>query len=64
MSVRRSPTVLALTCAGLVWLAPIPASAAPSGPTPGYWLVGADGGVFSFRSRLAVERAPRTLGTR
>ena len=48
MSVRRSLTVLALTCAGVVWLAPTHASAAPSRPTPGYWLVGADGGVFSF----------------
>lgn len=48
MSVRRSLTVLALTCAGVVWLGPTHASAAPSRPTPGYWLVGADGGVFSF----------------
>jgi hypothetical protein len=48
MSVRRSLTVLALTWAGLGWWAPIHASAAPSGPTPGYWLIGADGGVFSF----------------
>jgi hypothetical protein len=48
MSVRRSLTALALSCAGMMWLVPTHASAAPSPPTPGYWLVGADGGVFSF----------------
>jgi hypothetical protein len=48
MRVRRSLTVLALICAGALWAAPTYAAAAPSRPTPGYWLVGADGGVFSF----------------
>ena len=50
MKVRRSLTALALVCAGVVCLAPTRAAAAPapSVSMPGYWLVGADGGVFAF----------------
>jgi hypothetical protein len=45
---RRLLTVLTLTVASALWVAPTRAIAAPPRPTPGYWLVGADGGVFSF----------------
>jgi hypothetical protein len=48
MSGRRLLTVLTLTFASALLVAPTQAFAAPSRPTPGYWLVGADGGVFSF----------------
>ena len=48
MNGRRLLTVLALTFTTALWVAPAQAIAAPSRPTPGYWLVGADGGVFSF----------------
>jgi len=48
MGVRRAATAVALLCAGVLCLAPTHAGAAPPQATPGYWLLGADGGVFSF----------------
>ena len=48
MSIRRSLMVLAFACAAALWTAPTQAGAAPARARPGYWLLGADGGVFSF----------------
>ncbi len=48
-TVRRTLAVLTFTCVGVLWVGapPIKVAAAPQS-TSGYWLAGADGGVFSF----------------
>jgi hypothetical protein len=46
---RRTVTaLLACACVGAPWAVSTAANAAPARPSPGYWLAGADGGVFSF----------------
>jgi len=49
-SVRKLVTAVTLvvTCTVPVLLTPSPAGAKPAPASPGYWLAGADGGVFSF----------------
>jgi hypothetical protein len=63
MRIRRSLVALGLTCAGMLLAASTYASAAPSRPS-GYWLVGADGGVFSFGAPFygSGATAPGTCG--
>jgi hypothetical protein len=46
--VRRGLAVLGMACLGVSMASAAPAGSATVQPTPGYWLVGADGGVFSF----------------
>ncbi len=60
--VRVSALGLLLAVASLVgWASPGAASPArrSSTPTPGYWLVGGDGGVFAFNAAFAGSGAPR-----
>jgi hypothetical protein len=45
---RRVMVVLLFACTWTLLAAPVGANAAPPPRAPGYWLVGADGGVFSF----------------
>jgi hypothetical protein len=45
---RRTLAVLAMVFLGTLIVAVEPAGAEPVGTSPGYWLAGADGGVFSF----------------
>jgi hypothetical protein len=45
---RRGLVVLAFAFVGVLMSSATGASGATVRPTPGYWLVGADGGVFSF----------------
>lgn len=47
-TVRRMLEVLAFASVGVLVAATTRAGAVPAGPAPGYWLAGADGGVFSF----------------
>ena len=47
-TIRRALAVLASAYVGVLWAGATPSDAAPPRPTPGYWLAGADGGVFSF----------------
>ncbi len=47
-AVRRTLALLAFVCAGTFLLGAPPANASTDRPAPGYWLAGADGGVFSF----------------
>jgi hypothetical protein len=47
-TVRRGLLVLGMACIGVVMCSATAASSATARPAPGYWLVGADGGVFSF----------------
>jgi hypothetical protein len=47
-TVRRALAVLAIATVGVMLVGATPSTAAPPPATPGYWLVGADGGVFSF----------------
>jgi hypothetical protein len=47
-TVRRGLVVLAFACIGVLMLSETAASSATARPAPGYWLVAADGGVFSF----------------
>ncbi len=49
-SIRRALVALAIGCGGALLAVPARASAAPPPTTPGYWLAGADGGVFSFKA--------------
>jgi hypothetical protein len=44
----RTVAVLALACIGVPLAGSTATSAATAPPTSGYWLVGADGGIFSF----------------
>jgi hypothetical protein len=46
--VRQALAVLAFASVAVLLTNATPSSAASPPPTPGYWLVGADGGVFSF----------------
>ena len=46
--VRRGAVLLAFACIGVPVTSVTFASAAPAPPTPGYWLAGADGGVYAF----------------
>ena len=45
---RGTLATLAVACVGLLSVGAAPVSAATTRSTPGYWLAGADGGVFSF----------------
>ena len=47
-TVRRAAALLAFACVGVPLIGPTTATAAPPPAAPGYWLAGADGGVFSF----------------
>jgi hypothetical protein len=47
-TVRRILTIVAVASVGVLMTADVSAGAAPSRPASGYWLAGADGGVFSF----------------
>src|SRR5277367_3307140 len=46
--VGRGLAVLAFACIGVLMVSATAADSATARPAPGYWLVGADGGVFSF----------------
>jgi hypothetical protein len=48
VKVGRALAVLAFAGVGVSWVGATPTDAAAPRPTPGYWLAGADGGVFSF----------------
>jgi hypothetical protein len=47
-TLRRTLAVLVFACVEVLWVGARPANGATPGGTTGYWLVGADGGVFSF----------------
>ena len=47
-TVRQVAALLAFACIGVPLTVPTTASAATTPATPGYWLAGADGGVYSF----------------
>jgi hypothetical protein len=47
-TVGRGLAVLAFVCIGVLMVGTTAADSATARPAPGYWLVGADGGVFSF----------------
>src|SRR5580704_7133726 len=47
-TIRRVAAVLACACIGVPLAGTTSANAATAPPAPGYWLAGADGGVFSF----------------
>jgi hypothetical protein len=54
----KGVTVLVLAGAGMLLVGAAPVNAAAVQLTPGYWLSGADGGVFSWRTapRAATRR--------
>ena len=47
-TIRRMVALLACACIGVPLAGTTSANAATAPPAPGYWLAGADGGVFSF----------------
>jgi hypothetical protein len=47
-TVGRGLAVLAFACIGVLMISATAAESATARPAPGYWLAGADGGVFSF----------------
>jgi len=62
--VCRTLAVLVFACAGVMLVDAVPANAATTGTTPGYWLAGADGGVFSFSAPFygSGTAVPATCG--
>lgn len=47
-TVRRALAVLVFACFGMLLVDATPSTASSPPPPPGYWLAGADGGVFAF----------------
>jgi hypothetical protein len=62
--VCKSLTVLVLAGAGMLLVGATPVNAATVQPTPGYWLAGADGGVFAFNAPFygSGTTVPATCG--
>lgn len=62
--VCQSLAVLVLAGAGMLLVGAPPVNAATVQPTPGYWLAGADGGVFAFNAPFygSGTTVPATCG--
>jgi len=59
--IRTLAALLAFACIGVTLAGTTSASAGTPRPTPGYWLLGADGGVFSFNAPFYGSGAVGTL---
>ncbi len=58
MGLRRALVSVAVSLVATLVVGATPASASPARTTPGYWLLGADGGVFSFDVPFYGSTAP------